>query len=301
MKDLEKIQNKLVHSKKCMLEKINEKWAKLERLWTVLEVNVAERSNFLDANQGQPKEVLKSLDKEIQRLDHIKKNKNKVFIEKYRTELQALCDECHCDVNTTKYFNAYRYTEDYLELFNMEIQRWKKYRHENKAILKLLDEYNTVWKKLDELEEAAAGPNRFHNRGGKLLLEEKERNKFKRRIQEIQESLISLAEKYREKTGHEFMTWGKTVDQFIDTLVQEIEKEKKQTLSARKQQRDQLTPDRSPSQLALARKTPDRSPKKKKKKNNMTINVNDNEESDDENESEIAGQPEEDEDEEDKD
>ncbi|CAH0550355.1 unnamed protein product [Brassicogethes aeneus] len=281
MKDLEKFHNKLVHSKNCMLEEINEKWAKLDRLWTVLEVNVAERSNFSDANRGQPKEVLKSLDKEIKRLDHIKKDNIKVFIEKYRTELQALWDECHCDVNTRdfEYFNADSYTEDYLELFDMEIQRWKKYREENKALLKLLDEYNTVWKKLAELEEAAAGPNRFHNRGGKLLLEEKERNKFKRRIPQIQESLISMAEKYREKTGHEFMTWGKTVEQFIDTLVQEIEKEKKQKLSVRKQQRDQLTPGRSkstlslaksstqlfntPSQIALTRKTPELPNKRK--------------------------------------
>ena len=44
-----------------------------------------------------------------------------------------------------------------------------------RRIFDLLQERETLWEKMKELDQRANDPDRFHNRGGQLLAEEKER------------------------------------------------------------------------------------------------------------------------------
>lgn len=85
-----------------------------------------------------------------------------------------------------------------------------------------------------ELEENAPGPNRYNNRGGQLLNEEKERNKLAKQILQIEEMLFDLAGKYRQNHGIYFTTYGTTVSDYLTNFHDERENTKKQRLSARK-------------------------------------------------------------------
>lgn len=132
MKQLEEFYKKLIKRKEDMIEEINEKWNKIDTLWNALDVDMKERSKFIDANQTKSIEVLYALKEEIKRLDSVKKENIKVFIEKYKTELFQLWDKCHDDKKEFTYLKVEFYTEELLELYELEIQKWKKYYEENK-------------------------------------------------------------------------------------------------------------------------------------------------------------------------
>lgn len=65
------------------------------------------------------------------------------------------------------------------------------------------------------LEKRATQPDRYKNRGGQLLKEEKERNALSKRIPHIEEQLIELSKAYETRNGKPFLTWGETIDTII--------------------------------------------------------------------------------------
>lgn len=69
-----------------------------------------------------------------------------------------------------------------------------------------------------ELENAANGPDRYNNRGGKLLREEKERNLLAKQIPKIEEILMEQAERYEARYGSPFLNYGETILDYINNL-----------------------------------------------------------------------------------
>lgn len=74
-----------------------------------------------------------------------------------------------------------------------------------------------------QLEENTTGPNRYNNRGGQLLKEEKERNKLAKQIPQIEEMLYDLADKYKQRNSDTFTTYDMTVPDYIANLHEERE------------------------------------------------------------------------------
>lgn len=64
----------------------------------------------------------------------------------------------------------------------------------------------------------SAGPNRYKNRGGELLKEEKERNKLSVKIPQLEERIKQLAQAYEDHSGVPFMIFGTPVLEYIDNL-----------------------------------------------------------------------------------
>ncbi|XP_025829610.1 protein regulator of cytokinesis 1-like isoform X2 [Agrilus planipennis] len=145
------------------------------------------------------------------------------------------------------FFEDDLYTEDLLSLHDMELNKWKKFYNQNCAIFKLLNKRNEVWQKLQELEKAAAAPDRYKNRGGKLLKEEKERNVLTKQIPKLEEQIRELAYNYAlEHNGRPFTIHGEPLETVLDRSTENRENDRKLKLSARKQQRDKtVTPGRS--------------------------------------------------------
>lgn len=79
-----------------------------------------------------------------------------------------------------------------------------------------MDKRNEHWKKLEELDQQALAPDRYKNRGGQLLLEEKQRNFLRKGIPKIEQKLVELSEKYERETGKVFTSWGKTIGSLIE-------------------------------------------------------------------------------------
>lgn len=74
-----------------------------------------------------------------------------------------------------------------------------------------------------QLEENVTCPNRYNNRGGQLLQEEKERNKLAKNIPIIEAELMGFVEQYKLRTGAPFFTFGQTVETYISNLHEERE------------------------------------------------------------------------------
>lgn len=78
------------------------------------------------------------------------------------------------------------------------------------------------------MDEKATGPNRFNNRGGKLLQEEKERNTLFKLIPKIEKEILELADAYAETNGIPFFSFGLTPKDYIDNMYAERENVREQ-------------------------------------------------------------------------
>lgn len=101
---------------------------------------------------------------------------------------------------------------------------------------------NIIWEKLMNLENRANEPNRFKNRGGQLLNEEKERKQVNAQLPKIENELLDLAKEYEAENGTPFKINGKNLEDIIREEWKELKNDKKMQSSAKKQMREQVTP-----------------------------------------------------------
>lgn len=244
MKKLDFFVNSLKEIKKTTEEEVFRLREKVEDLWKMLDVDLMDRDEFRSHYTGSSIDTLKALQHEVKRCEEVRKANIKTFVDKLRVKLEEMWQKCHCselDKRTFKYLNSDCYTEDLLDLYEMEIQKWKKFYEENDRILGLLEKHSELWEKVIKLEENVTGPNRYHNRGGKLLLEEKERNKLSKLIPKIEEEIMELSEDYKRNNQHDFLTFGRSPKEYLEYLHTERENSRKNKLSARKLQKETNT------------------------------------------------------------
>lgn len=91
-----------------------------------------------------------------------------------------------------------------------------------------------------DLEQRANQPERFKNRGGQLLREEKERKTIASKLPKIEQELVALVQKYESESGNNFLICGHQVTEIIEQAWQEHKESKHLLLSARKCAREKL-------------------------------------------------------------
>ncbi|XP_056642783.1 protein regulator of cytokinesis 1-like isoform X1 [Diorhabda sublineata] len=200
-------------------EEIDLLWNKIENIWTLLEIDFVERERFRKKYVEISKETLEALRQEMRRCENLKMANIKIFVERVRQELQQIWKQCHCSesvLSDFRYIYCDTYTEDLLELHEEELKKWTAYLEKNKETITLINKHRRLWDKLTELEINSINPDRFNNRGGKLLKEEKERNLLFKQVSKIETNLINLAETYERKYKVPFLTYGRTIKEYID-------------------------------------------------------------------------------------
>lgn len=85
-----------------------------------------------------------------------------------------------------------------------------------REIYALIEKYKDLWQKIKELEKEEEQPDRYKNRGGKLLREEKERNKLQKQISLAEDKLLKFSSEYYLQHGKPFLTRGVTIDYYIN-------------------------------------------------------------------------------------
>ncbi|XP_017767918.1 PREDICTED: protein regulator of cytokinesis 1-like isoform X2 [Nicrophorus vespilloides] len=213
---------------------------KIKSLWEILDEDLQDCDVFLRRYPGNTLDTLEGLKLEVKRCEDLKKANIEVFIKKMRAEIIDLWNKCCLTEEERTYFDSFYddlFTEDLLTLHDIEICKLKKEYENNKELYEMLQLREDLWSKLLELEERANAPNRYKNRGGQLLKEEKERNTLSKRIPKIEEKLYVLVENYQTQVGKPFSYWGETIDSVIKKSYETRQQDKKLKLSARKQQR----------------------------------------------------------------
>ncbi|XP_015795178.1 protein regulator of cytokinesis 1 isoform X1 [Tetranychus urticae] len=194
---------------------------KLEQLWEKLEVDQYTRNKELNGINGwKPSELVK-LTELVEKYEELKKQNMGKFIEKLRTEIVEYWDKVYASQEEKDEFEIYMCEEECIEALltahEDELERLKFRYQENRKLFESLDEWQQCWVKYLDLEKKMNDPNRFNNRGGVLLKQEKEKKKTQKDLTRCEKDIRTLAEKWsKENYNAPFMVCGQPVLEFIE-------------------------------------------------------------------------------------
>lgn len=210
---------------------------KLESLWECLDTPLAARMKYRNLAQIYKQSTLNEIEEELKRCKVIKQENIKLFVDKLREQIVAQWDKIHrseAERQKFTYFQAQIYTEDLLELHEIELEECKRFYDENRVIFEKFAERKEWWSRMIELEEKQKDSNRYNNRGGQLLREEKERKKLNMKLPGIEAEIHKLVEDYRANTGREFLINGESIVEVMERDWEKMRQSKEQLKSARK-------------------------------------------------------------------
>lgn len=197
----------------------------LSNLWERLHISGVHREAFLNAHPGYSIPTINALKKELKRCEALKRANIEKFVLELREEVLSWWDRCHFSQNERDKFSAFRYaefTEDVLELHEMEVVKLRNYYEGHRDIFQLADQRNDLWSKVLELEGRANDPNRlFNNRGGQLLREERERNALSKALPKIEKELRDRLLEYELENNAPFFYDGENLLEIIDQQTEE--------------------------------------------------------------------------------
>ncbi|XP_022080595.1 protein regulator of cytokinesis 1-like isoform X2 [Acanthaster planci] len=180
-------------------------------LWNRLLYPAEERDEYLASHQGYKPSDIKVLREEFARLEELKMQNLKRVTQASREEIALWWDKCYFSRQQRNEFAGFyddEFTEELLLQHDEELARVKAYYEKNKEILECIKKREEMWKQMLEFEKRANDPNRYNNRGGNLLQEEKERKKINRDLPKLEKILAEQISSYEEKTGAPFLVDG---------------------------------------------------------------------------------------------
>jgi len=204
---------------------------KLQLLWERLNTEEGVQQEFLQKLKSVGKTtVVNLLEREITQCQMLKQQNIGRFVEKLREELVSWQDRCYISHEERQSFTAFsstNYTEELLETHEREVARLQDYYNENRDMITKVSRREGVWKKMLEFEVKARNPSRLDNRGGKLLLEEKERKSLTKELPKLDKDLEHLVKQWELEHGRDFIVNGKSYLQYVQQLwdVYNMEKE----------------------------------------------------------------------------
>lgn len=77
------------------------------------------------------------------------------------------------------------YDDNVLEAHEREVQRLKQLYNSNAQIYKAIEKRQAMWARYLELERGASDPDKFKNRGGKLLREQNEKKLLSKELPKV--------------------------------------------------------------------------------------------------------------------
>lgn len=224
-----------VEETKCCVEKMRED---LLELWKYLDEPADVCQSFLERYPGYSNSTINALTAEIKRCKEKRKENICKYVTQVRYELTHLWDQCKCcesERNAFAPFYSNTFTEDLLTLHELEVERLRKFYNDNKLIFQLLEQRESLIMKVKELLQRANNPDRYHNRGGQLLMEEKERKVIQKKLPKIEAELKQLIDEYETKHNQTFTINGTSLENVLAETWESITIEKESIKKARKE------------------------------------------------------------------
>ncbi|XP_033254870.1 protein regulator of cytokinesis 1-like [Drosophila miranda] len=190
-----------------MREKIYVLWDRLQET----DESAMRRVRECTENTQRTYDILHS---ELQRCQALRSQNLKTFIEQLRVEISKWWDLTLKSQQERKrfsnYYNKY-YNEDLLELHELELDDLKSFYTCNKEIFDLYESRAELWSRTQALEAKANEPNRFNNRGGQLLKEEKEHKAITSELPKIEQQITELVHAYEVQSHGPFLVYGENI------------------------------------------------------------------------------------------
>ncbi|XP_014249743.1 protein regulator of cytokinesis 1-like isoform X2 [Cimex lectularius] len=212
--------------------------AKLEKLWSRINVDRDYKQEFFVKYKGVGKSVSDAFMAELERCEEIKLANIKPMVLNARQEISDLWDKLTYVDEQRKEFHPYYtdlFSEDVLDLHEMECTKLHNFYEENKLIFELADKREVLWQRMLHLEDVAQDKSRlFNNRGGKLLKEEKERKHLENSLPKIDAQLRQELSNFQENHGTPFLWYGEDLLAKINSSWEERAQLKQSKIQSRK-------------------------------------------------------------------
>ncbi|XP_067829587.1 protein regulator of cytokinesis 1b isoform X5 [Heptranchias perlo] len=192
-------------------------------LWDWLQISHEERDAFAVHMVGSRAKTRQALQTELERLEVLKLQNMKNVIETIRQELASYWEKCFFSPEQCQVFAPYYnedYTEDVLQLHNLELDRLKLYYQAHQELFEGVCKWEENWKLYLGFEKKASDPNRFTNRGGNLLKEEKQRTKLYKMLPKLEEELKAQIDAWEQEHCSQFLVNGQN---FMDYVTEQWE------------------------------------------------------------------------------
>jgi len=234
--DLEEIESKRRRA-------IEELRGRLLVLWDQLEVDEDIKRNFLEENQGCRQQVIDNFKEKVQQMKELRRANLEKLVEKLREQIRELWDKCYYSEDQKEAFIGFQdsdFSEGLLDLHEKELDFLKIYYEDHQKLFQSVERWQGMWTQFLEFERKANDPNRFNNRGGGLLQEEKERKKLAAKLPKVEAELEEQILLWEKENGRQFQVCGVRYMEYVKTQwdTHEIEKQLERESRMRKKQRE---------------------------------------------------------------
>jgi len=233
---LRHMQKSFADQVKELRERIDDMRDKIRVLWDRLQETDEYAMRRVRESTSYNQRTYDVLREELQRCQALRRQNLKTFIEQLRIEIKEWWDLTLKSPQERKRFSNYYndwYNEDLLELHELELDDLKTFYNKNKEIFDLYESRAELWARMEALEAKASEPNRFNNRGGQLLKEEKERKAITSKLPKIEQQITELVQAYEAQENTAFLVHGENI---LERMAADWERHRqaKQQNSARK-------------------------------------------------------------------
>ncbi|KAM4710296.1 protein regulator of cytokinesis 1-like isoform 2-T2 [Discoglossus pictus] len=256
IKALKVLKEQLELKKELLVSTLRTLKEKVQVLWQRLQVPKETQDLFMKATRCPISEEIKQWEDELACLEELKKANLKVVILKAREEIIMYWDKCFYSAEQRKEFAPFwndDFTEDLLSQHDEEVVNLKMKYEKCREMLDAVNKWETSWGQFLILEKKALDPNRFSNRGGTLLKEEKERVKLQKLLTKLEEELKSRIETWETEQGCEFLLKGSRFMDYVasqwETLKRQKEREKQERTNKKEENPAFKTPVKRPAGL----------------------------------------------------
>ncbi|XP_028403119.1 protein regulator of cytokinesis 1-like [Dendronephthya gigantea] len=203
---------------------------KLKSLWMKLEINEKDQCAFEQNCVGFRPSAIQKLKDEVDKYECMKLKYTEKFILGLRKELKQLWDKCYFGEDERREFSPAfddNYTEESLNIHEHQIRVLRGFYEDNKAIFKLVEKREMMWRKLMEFENKENDPARlFTNRGGALLKELKMKNAVEKGLPKVEEDLKKMIQVWQKENEGFFFVNGEKYLELIKTQQEERKRNK---------------------------------------------------------------------------
>lgn len=204
-----------------------------------LDIPPEEQDHIRSTSTGLTPSTLAALRAKLAEYEVQKKERLREFVTRVKDELLTWYKKC-CVPESRVYLDdndSEDFTEERLVLLEEQLKALKDFYAENKVIIGKAEQHEAMWSRFLELEKVSMDPSRLNNRGGRLLLETKERSRLQAEIPRLRKQIEKFINTY-SGNNKIFAVWGKNFLEHLDSqqhaYAQEKERERLERESRRK-------------------------------------------------------------------
>ncbi|XP_017085627.1 protein regulator of cytokinesis 1 [Drosophila eugracilis] len=197
-----------------LCQKIDTMRERIELIWQRLKVTDEFAMRRVREATSYNQRTFDILREELERCEEMRIQNLPSFIEQLRIDIKVWWDLTLKSPQERRRFTSYYcgdQTEDVLEAHEIHLEHLKAFYNKNRKIFELYANRAELWARMEALEAKANDPNRFNNRGGQLLKEEKERKAITARLPKIDNQITEVVKAYMSQTDSPFLVNGEDI------------------------------------------------------------------------------------------